>query len=213
MGTVVMWATYCYCFYNNTWVNLPYLEVWKSGHRTADLGSLSHTFFRGLKLPTLAVWRPRSQTADLGSLMAGFQHFGAFGPQTADLGSFTAAFQPFAQSMMRCMFSNCRPWQFDGRFSALWPQTADLGSLMAGFQHCGSFGSQTADLGSSMAAFQPLSKVARKLPTLAVSWPLSSTCWTWQFDGFISFISYLHTTHVENAWVPRPQEVFDSRRP
>ena len=158
-----------------TWVNLPYLEVWKSGHRTADLGSLSHTFFRGLKLPTLAVWRPRSQTADLGSLMAGFQHFGAFGPQTADLGSFTAAFQPFAQSMMRCMFSNCRPWQFHGRFSALWPQTADLGSFMAGFQHCGSFGSQTADLGSSMAAFQPLSKVAMKLPTLAVSWPVLTT--------------------------------------
>ena len=86
--------------------------------------------------------------------------------------------------------SNCRPWQFDGRFSALWPQTVDLGSLMAGFQHCGSFGSQTADLGSSMAAFQPLSKVAMKLPTLAVSWPLILpknkwpwNCRPWQFHG------------------------------
>ena len=66
-------------------------------------------FFCGLKLPTLAVSRPRSQTTNLGSLMAGFQHFGAFVPQTRDLGSFTAAFQPFAQSMMRCMFLNCRP--------------------------------------------------------------------------------------------------------
>ena len=38
-----------------TWADLPYVEVLKSGHRTADLGSLNHTFFCGLKLPTLAV--------------------------------------------------------------------------------------------------------------------------------------------------------------
>ena len=38
-----------------TWAYLPYMEVLKSGHRTADLGSLNHTFFCGLKLPTLAV--------------------------------------------------------------------------------------------------------------------------------------------------------------
>ena len=139
----------------NTWANLPYRAVWKSGHRTAKVGSLNHTFFCGLKLPTLAVSRPRSQTADLGSFMASFQHFGPFGPQTADLGSFMAAFQPFALSMTRLMFSNCRPWQFHGRFSALWSQTADLGSFMAGFQHTGGFGPQTADLGSFMATFQP----------------------------------------------------------
>ena len=38
-----------------TWEYLPYMEVLKSGHRTANLGSLNHTFFCGLKLPTLAV--------------------------------------------------------------------------------------------------------------------------------------------------------------
>ena len=38
-----------------TWAYLPYLEVLKSGHRTADLGSLNHTFFCGLNLPTLTV--------------------------------------------------------------------------------------------------------------------------------------------------------------
>ena len=184
-------------------LKLPTLAVWWPVFSTSWSSNCWPWQFHShvLKLPTLAVWWPV------------FSTFGAFGPQTANLGSFTAAFQPFAQSMMRYMFSNCRPWQFYGRFSALWPQTADLGSLMAGFQHCGSFGSQTADLGSSMAAFQPLSKVAMKLPTLAVSWPLSSTYWTWQFDVFISFISYLHSTHVENAWVPRRQEVFDRRRP
>ena len=166
-----------------TWANLPYRAVWKSGHRTAKVGSLNHTFFCGLKLPTLAVSRPRSQTADLGSFMASFQHFGPFGPQTADLGSFMAAFQPFALSMTRLMFSNCRPWQFHGRFSALWSQTADLGSFMAGFQHTGGFGPQTADPGSFMATFQPLPKVAMKLLTLAVLWPLilSGKMWPWNY--------------------------------
>ena len=59
----------------NTWVNLPYLEVWKSAHRTTNLGSLEHTFFRGLKLANLAVLWSCSQTADFGSLMTSFQHF------------------------------------------------------------------------------------------------------------------------------------------
>ena len=101
----------------NTWVNLPYLEVGKSGLRTPDLGSLYHTFICGLKLPTLAVSWPHSQTANLGSLMAGFQ--------------------PFTQSMMRgnvlklpnlavswpifrTVISNCTPCQFHGQFSSHW---------------------------------------------------------------------------------------------
>ena len=155
-----------FCKLYVTWVNLPYLEVWKSGHRTAKLGSLNQTFFRGIKLPTLAVSRPRSQTADLGSLMAGFQYFSAFGPQTANLGSFTAAFQSIAQSMMGGMFSNCHPRQFHGRFSALWSQAADLGFY-------GQF-------------LSTLVALALKLPTLAVSWPVSSTCWPWKFHGCFS---------------------------
>ena len=61
-----------------TWANLPYTEVGKSGHRTADLGSSNHTFFHGLELPTLAVLWPRCRTADLGSSMASFQHFCTF---------------------------------------------------------------------------------------------------------------------------------------
>ena len=102
-----------------TWEHLPLLAVFKSGHRTAKVGSSIHTFFCGLKLPTLAVLWPRAQTADLGSFMASFQPLRPFCPQTADLGSFMAAFQPFALSTEDEMFSNCRPWQFYGRFSAL----------------------------------------------------------------------------------------------
>ena len=83
-----------------TWANLPYTEVGKSGHRTADLGSSNHTFFRGLELPTLAVLWPRCRTADLGSSMASFQHFRTFRHRTADLGSSMAAFQHFAQSLI-----------------------------------------------------------------------------------------------------------------
>ena len=37
-----------------TWEHLPYMEVWKSGHETANLGGLSHTFFHGLKLLDLS---------------------------------------------------------------------------------------------------------------------------------------------------------------
>ena len=84
----------------HTWANLPYTEVGKSGHRTADLGSSNHTFFRGLELPTLAVLWPRCRTADLGSSMASFQHFRTFRHRTADLGSSMAAFQHFAQSLI-----------------------------------------------------------------------------------------------------------------
>ena len=72
------------------------------------------------------------------------------------------------------------------QFGAFGPQTADLGSFTAGFQHIGSFGSQTANLRSFMATFQHLSKVAMKLPTLAVSWPDSSNCQPWQFYGRFS---------------------------
>ena len=86
--------------YLHTWANQPYTEVGKSGHRTADLGSSNHTFFRGLELPTLAVLWPRCRTADLGSSMASFQHFRTFRHRTADLGSSMAAFQHFAQSLI-----------------------------------------------------------------------------------------------------------------
>ena len=61
-----------FIFQVNTWANLPYTEVGKSGHRTADLGSSNHTFFRGLELPTLAVLWPHCRTSDLGSFMATF---------------------------------------------------------------------------------------------------------------------------------------------
>ena len=86
--------------YLHTWANLPYTEVGKSGHRTADFGSSNHTFFHGLELPTLAVLWPRCRTADLGSSMASFQHFRTFRHRTADLGSSMAAFQHFAQSLI-----------------------------------------------------------------------------------------------------------------
>ena len=112
-----------------------------------------------LKLPTLAV-----------SLIAGFKHFSAFGPQTADLGSFTAAFQPFAQSIMRDMFSNCRPWQFRGQFSAhweLWLSNCQPWLFYGRFSAPIKSGHETVDLGSFMARFL-------KLLTLAVSWPLFS---------------------------------------
>ena len=90
--------------------------------------------------------------------MAGFQHFGAFGPQTANLGSFTAAFLPFAQSMMRCMFSNCRPWQFHGRFSAICPIHDEIHVLKL----------------PTLAVLRPLFST------------VTSNCRPWQFDGRFS---------------------------
>ena len=71
----------------HTWVNLPYFEVWKSGHRTADLDSLNHTYFGDsncwpwqfhghiLKLPNLTVWL---QEKKCGSNCQGRQFYGHF---------------------------------------------------------------------------------------------------------------------------------------
>ena len=120
-------------------------------------------------LPYLEVWKSCYWTANLGSLN-----------------------QTFFLSDL-----NWQPWQFHGRILALGSKSADLGTLTNYFQHIRSFGSQMADLGSFMAAFQLLSKVAMKLPTLAVLWPLilpkikwPKNGWPWQFHD--EFLVYLY---------------------
>ena len=52
---------------------------------------------------------------------------------------------------------------------------------MAAFHPCESPCPQTVDLGGFIAAFGIWQKVAMKLRTLVVSWPLSSNCRPWQF--------------------------------
>ena len=153
-----------------TWANLPYRAVWKSGHRTAKVGSLNHTFFvdsncrpwqfhgHVLKLPTLAVSWPVFST--LGLLVLKLPTLAVSWPLFSHL--------PY-------------PWRD-------WcSQTADLGSFMAGFQHCDL---KLPTLAVSWPVFSTPVALALKLPTLAVSWPLFSpyqkwpwNCWPWQFYG------------------------------
>ena len=124
-----------------TWVNLQYLEVWKSGHRTADLGSLNHTFFHGLKLPTLAVSWPLLPTAKVSSL--------SWEPKLPMCWKAAiklprpAVWGQKIQSAENWQ-SNCQGWQFENMAvklprSAVWVHKKKCGSNCQGRQFYGHF--------------------------------------------------------------------------
>ena len=94
---------------------MPYMEVEKSGHKTATVCSSVHTFTCGSKLLTVAVLWPANKTANGGSFVASFR-----------------SLWPMCQQ-------NCKPWQFYGKPLAVLIHTKKCGQNCKRWQFCGHF--------------------------------------------------------------------------
>ena len=144
--------------------------------QTADLGSFTATFsncrpwqFHGQFSALWAFWSSNCRPWQFHG------RFSAICPIHDEIDVLKLPTLAVSWPVFSTVISNCRPWQFHGRFSAhrwLWLSNCRPWQFHGHFSAPTKSGHETADLGSFMATDSLWKKVAMKLPTLAVSWPL-----------------------------------------